>query len=118
MTARRRYRHTGHRRAQRLYTELGVCEVCGEVPATERHHKDDDPQNNARENVVFCCRACHGRMDGRDAALGARGPELGKARATPAVPCAECGRLAKPTRRGLCHACYERHRREGAYGPA
>lgn len=28
----------------------------------------------------------------------------------PPKPCAECGRLAKPLRRLLCHACYERRR--------
>jgi uncharacterized protein YlaI len=85
------------------------------VPATERHHKDEDTHNNARENVVFLCRPCHGRIDGRDAALAARGPALAAARFKPASPCAECGRVYKPLRRGLCHACYERHRKSGSW---
>jgi len=104
----------GRYQARMRYAELGTCEVCGLVPAVERHHKDGDPHNNERGNVVLLCRRCHRTLDGRNAALAARAPILAAAKRTDPQPCAECGRLAKPTRRGLCHACYERRRRRGA----
>lgn len=34
------------------------CESCGE-PATVRHHRDENPRNNARENIALLCRSCH-----------------------------------------------------------
>lgn len=55
----------GRARAERIYTVLGNCERCGLVPAFDRHHRDGDTHNNARENVLFLCRACHQIVDGR-----------------------------------------------------
>lgn len=57
--------NVGHKRARRLYRELGDCERCGEVPARDRHHRDGDPFNNDRGNVAFLCRRCHQIEDGR-----------------------------------------------------
>lgn len=57
------------------------------------------------------CRRCHMAEDGRMkhfvAAAGGRkdGPQ-------PPKPCAVCARDAKPLRRGLCHRCDERKRRD------
>lgn len=70
-------RSAGWARAQAAFRTLGACEVCGVKPAIERHHKDDDPLNNERSNVVFVCRRCHQEIDGRlvkIAALGAIRP--------------------------------------------
>lgn len=55
-------RHTGRHRAQRLFVAL-VCQGCG-VEASEtvrlhRHHIDENPLNNARENVAILCQDCH-----------------------------------------------------------
>jgi 5-methylcytosine-specific restriction endonuclease McrA len=43
---------------------LGKCERCGK-PAIDRHHKDDNPLNNALENIEALCRRCHMVADGR-----------------------------------------------------
>ena len=58
--------HTGRAAAGKRYTVLGACEVCGLVPATDRHHKDRVPTHNQRENVVFVCTACHHRLHLKD----------------------------------------------------
>ena len=46
-------------RAQRGYRRLGRCARCRSAPAVDRHHRDNDPGNNTRDNVMFVCRACH-----------------------------------------------------------
>lgn len=57
---------TGRIRARKMYpSPLGDCENCGARRATERHHLDGDTFNNARSNILFVCRPCHGRIDGR-----------------------------------------------------
>jgi len=48
------------------------------------------------------CRRCHMRMDGRLQKLGTHPRQT-----TPAKPCAECGRMYKPLRRGKCSRCYQ-----------
>lgn len=106
-------RNQGHTRAQKAYPSLGICESCGERPAVDRHHKDDNTANNARSNVLFVCRPCHMEIDGRAAKLA----ELARANAAknikPPSPCENCGRPYKPLRRGRCHACNEFYRRHG-----
>lgn len=54
---------TKRARAQRAYS-LAACESCGKK-ATDRHHIDGDPGNNAPENVARLCRRCHMMTDGR-----------------------------------------------------
>lgn len=55
----------GRDRALRWFPKLGKCENgCG-AKAHDRHHKDDNPLNNSRENVSFLCRKCHMQLDGR-----------------------------------------------------
>lgn len=51
-----------YHRAQTAYRVLGTCVMCGLVPAQVRHHKDGNPVNNAPDNVVFLCRACHAKL--------------------------------------------------------
>lgn len=98
-------------RAQVAYP-LDTCERCG-APATDRHHKDRDTGNNARSNLEFLCRRCHMTVDGRlHAFVEHKNPVL------PPQPCRNCGKLAKPLRRGLCGACNEYQRRNGSPRPA
>ena len=48
-----------------MYDLPDLCESCKESPAVERHHKDDNPLNNDPSNLLFVCRKCHMRLDGR-----------------------------------------------------
>lgn len=52
----------GHRRARTLHPVLTTCERCGLTQAMERHHRDGDPDNNDRSNLLFSCRGCHREM--------------------------------------------------------
>ena len=48
-------------RAQVL-AEVPLCEYCPPgviTPATEVDHKNNDPADNSRENLVSCCKPCH-----------------------------------------------------------
>lgn len=53
--------HAKRERAQRRYSLVGVtCEEPGcSKPAKDRHHKNEDPGDNRRENLEFLCRAHH-----------------------------------------------------------
>lgn len=64
-----------------------------------------------RSEIARCtplCRRCHMAEDGRLRAF-LKMASAPKPKADPR-PCVECGRLAKPLRRGLCNACSSRHR--------
>jgi hypothetical protein len=50
--------NSGRKQAQRLLPALGPCVGCGGA-ATERHHVDGDPRNNAPANVAQLCGRCH-----------------------------------------------------------
>lgn len=56
---------SGRARAIRMYTFLGNCQECEKRPAFDRHHKDGNTANNDTANVLFLCRACHMKLDGR-----------------------------------------------------
>lgn len=56
--SRKQYRAAGHKQALKLFPNIGPCEKCGDEN-TERHHIDDDPQNNSPENIMALCRRCH-----------------------------------------------------------
>jgi hypothetical protein len=56
---------SGRLRAQRIYISLGECQKYGERPAYDRHHKDGNTANNDQDNVLFLCRSCHMKVDGR-----------------------------------------------------
>ena len=51
-------KHSGRRRAQRLYPKQ-PCEKCGRIDDVERHHVDKNALNNSRENIIFVCPAHH-----------------------------------------------------------
>ncbi len=104
---------TKRARARKMYP-LGPCEKCGRQ-AVDRHHRDGNTGNNARDNVAVLCRRCHMDEDGRLAVFkltstSLRGPQ-------PPKPCANCKRLKKPLWRGRCHACNEYFRRRGVERP-
>jgi hypothetical protein len=52
-------------RSHRVIRELGVCEECGERPAVDRHHVDENTKNNDPSNLRALCRGCHSRIHGR-----------------------------------------------------
>jgi 5-methylcytosine-specific restriction endonuclease McrA len=50
----------GRKRALRMFPSIGPCVSCGN-PKSERHHKDENPANNAPDNIEVLCRKCHMR---------------------------------------------------------
>jgi hypothetical protein len=105
----------GHDRARRRYPQIGTCEVCKVVPATERHHIDTNTFNNLRSNIVFCCHRCHMVIDGRLEAATVRLKSLPK-RVRANNPCKACGeRIAID--RGRCHRCSVYFQRNGTERP-
>jgi hypothetical protein len=104
---------TKRKRARAVVPELGVtCSRCGEAKPLERHHVDGDTGNNDMTNISVLCRRCHMEVDGRLEALR----DMPRPVRVMPSPCDECGRLYKPLRRGLCHACNERRRRREKRG--
>jgi ribosome-binding protein aMBF1 (putative translation factor) len=59
----------GRLRALRMFPATTPCERCGKQTA-ERHHKDGNTLNNARDNIRFLCRRCHMIEDGRLGTVG------------------------------------------------
>ncbi len=55
--------HQGRQRARNfIYNVLKlpkVCELCGSTRFVDVHHRDQNPLNNVRENLLVCCRSCH-----------------------------------------------------------
>jgi hypothetical protein len=104
---------TKRQRATRLF-QLGPCEQCGR-PATDRHHKDDDPGNNNPSNIMILCRRCHMVLDGRLERLIAMAPLAGRRKGPQS--CQHCGQPYKPLRKGLCAACSQYQRVHGEPRP-
>lgn len=103
---------TKRSRAQRLY-DLDSCEDCGAL-AKDRHHRDGNPGNNARENVASLCRRCHMKTDGRLEKFVA----FSKARVIQEPkPCMNCKQAYKPLRRGRCSKCSQWHRKHRTERP-
>ncbi|MCU0837663.1 MAG: HNH endonuclease [Rhodospirillales bacterium] len=38
-----------------------LCECCGDVPASEVHHRNANPWDNAWSNLASLCKRCHSR---------------------------------------------------------
>lgn len=49
---------SGRARARKVFTDPEPCERCG-GPGEQRHHRDEDPLNNAPENIEWICASCH-----------------------------------------------------------
>ncbi len=79
-------------RARVLFSIEGKrCEGEGcTKPAEHRHHRNGDPGDNRPENIAFVCVIHH---------------QLIHHPPQPPKPCVNCGKLAKPLRRGRCQAC-------------
>lgn len=105
---------TKRRRAQKAYP-LAECEIC-DAPATDRHHRDGDTGNNHPRNIQRLCRRCHMRKDGRMERFVAAG-EQARRRERRIVECLNCGRVARPSRRGRCGTCNEYFRTHGTERP-
>ena len=43
----------------RTIVRADFCKHCGSVKNLDIHHIDENPMNNARENLVVLCRSCH-----------------------------------------------------------
>jgi len=59
----------GHLRAQTMYPIIGICELCNKEKAEDRHHIDINILNNDRNNILFVCKKCHAKIDGRSKRL-------------------------------------------------
>lgn len=105
----------GRRTARRLYPIIGDCERgCGDK-AVERHHIDGDTTNNVRSNVLFLCRRCHMKEDGRlDTFMETSRSKRGY---LPPQPCVNCGAMVTRRWHGQCHSCNEYERRRGVKRP-
>ncbi len=101
----------GRARAVKLYKIIGRCEMC-EDNATDRHHVDENTSNNERDNLLFLCRRCHMKVDGRLEKLASITPPIQEPK-----ECSVCNELAKPLRKGVCHRCNEYFRRNGRQRP-
>jgi len=102
------------------------CEGCGGQPI-EWHSESHETRSNRRvahlvalgfplsvidAEIAQCqalCRSCHMKLDGRLAALQAAKPRQ-KGRVFDPKPCIQCGKLAKPLRKGLCNRCNQARR--------
>lgn len=104
------HKNSGHGQARRLYPELGTCERCEKVPATDRHHIDGNTFNNIPENIAKLCRRCHQDVDGRTEALRARAVSQRKP-----LPCRICSAMTLGGKRihGRCRTCMMFFRRNG-----
>jgi len=58
-----RYPENWREISKSLSEEVGYCEWCGKVREDVHHltvhHKDWDPSNNDRSNLIVCCPKCH-----------------------------------------------------------
>ena len=67
-----------YRLRRSVLAEQPLCQYCPPgviTPATEVDHKNNDPADNSRENLVSCCKPCHSiktmaDMYGRPARMG------------------------------------------------
>lgn len=86
-----------HSTAERIaYTIMGKekkCELCGSVQNIDVHHKDGDPNNNTRENLMVVCRSCHMKLH------------------HPKGVCQICGAPMKA--HGYCYKHYQRFKKYG-----
>ena len=80
--------NTGRRQAQRRVAAV-ACVKCGSTKKLERHHIDRDPTNNAPQNVMVLCSACHHKEHPR----------------IPPATCAICGTEFQPKRKRRAMLC-------------
>lgn len=116
-------------RCRKYYPSLDgvLCERCLRKPAVDRHHRDDNIENNEPGNILLVCRKCHMELDRRLDRLMANKALWwrierdrwgdGNCKVYDPRPCKNCGRLFKPLRKGRCATCdryFREHRTEWA----
>lgn len=80
---------TGHKRAQKLFKNIGSCSKCGSTRWVERHHKDDNPLNNDPANIEILCRKCHIAVGGATCKPGCTLHDHGSLPCPPGCTCAK-----------------------------
>lgn len=55
-----------YKRAKFEVPMKAACEVCGTSSDLTRHHLDENPANNAPENIQTLCRSCHTKWHWRN----------------------------------------------------
>lgn len=88
------------------------CEMCGKAAKTDGHHRN----YNQPLVVIWLCRKCHMREDGRLAQFYSTSHGLNP-NPLPMRQCKTCKRLTKMFWFGECHACNEYLRRNGKPRP-
>ncbi len=88
--------NSGHKQAQRTY-KAELCEMCGGTLTLQRHHKDGNPTNNEKSNVMVVCQPCHVKIH---CLIGNWGKGNVKQSA-----CKICGQIFKPKRTRRSKLC-------------
>lgn len=52
----------GGRLRAKYWFKIKPCEICGSVYWIHRHHIDENPKNNNKENIQFLCPKHHRRL--------------------------------------------------------
>lgn len=98
-----------------------ACERCLKSPAVDRHHRDEDPGNNAPANILLLCRRCHMEVDRRLDVLRANvrlwhrilmnGWGHGDSVISKPKPCRNCKTKCSQLRKGRCGRCDKHFRK-------
>ena len=100
------------------------CRVCGNQPIEWHRHEHEEKPNSRvsslraqgvsvqriQQEINLCihlCRSCHMKEDGRLEALHKNKPQQKGNIYVSQQPCCDCGKMAKPLRKGRCWTCYE-----------
>ena len=59
----------GYFLTRRKYKKTGECFICKENGYTELHHKDKNPKNASKNNVIELCMMCHKRQHLKDSVM-------------------------------------------------
>ena len=91
-------KEAGRYQAQNMY-EAKSCEHCGQTGMyLHRHHKDENPTNNARENIAILCVKCHAKEHARmRASYAEHGPTGLQKLICEAIALASCAPTAMPS---------------------
>lgn len=79
-----------------------VCQECGATTLLGIHHKDKNPRNNSKENLLTLCASCHTKLHWSE----------GKKPWKPPGTCTICGASGK-IKRGMCQKHYQRWQKYG-----
>lgn len=57
--------HSARKIVYLIYNMEKKCEICGSDKNIDVHHKDCNPNNNDRSNLMLVCRSCHMKIHRR-----------------------------------------------------